>query len=123
VLPSLTSSKATITPTVTMGAVIVPPPVVVAPSPSPSGSCAGQVIGDCTAALNLPQLVSADGAIWKVAGDVVTRNGVNTNSPFAASGQTQYIYVSFLIPPTIRLQTRDHGFNCWNGSLWIGTGC
>jgi hypothetical protein len=94
---------------------VVPPPVVVAPPPA---ACTPDAVG--TVSPPAAQLTSADCASWVLKGSTITRNGVDTKNPFTAPGDTLSISTS---ASSVHVITRDHGFNCWNGSAWVGSGC
>jgi len=94
------------------------PPVVTPPSPPTQ---AVSLVGDASPPLT--QLIATDGGVWVLTlpSGLVTRNGVDTKNPFGPAPQTLRIYVSPL--NTIRVDSQDHGYNCWTGTAWAGGGC
>lgn len=134
---SLAGSDATITAVVVAGAPPPPPVPVPAPAPppisvaSPLGSCVGTIDLARWPSCKIPaaQLAETSGAVWKLSGSTVTRNGVDTKNLFTNAGQT--LSLEMAAPSTkspggvIHVNTLDHGFNCWDvaTSRWAGSGC
>jgi len=96
----------------TVGVATPPPP----PPPPPPPTTASKP-GDQSPPL--AALIATDGAAWTLVSGQVLRNGVNTNCPY--SPNVSYLYVS--AATTIRAFDPSHGYVCWTGTAWAGSGC
>jgi len=95
--------------------IVVPPPVVIPPVIPPTTGASKP--GDQSPPL--AQLVATDGAVWTLVAGQALRNGVNTNHPY--SPNVIYLYVS--ATNTVRGFDPNHGYACWTGTAWAGSGC
>lgn len=97
----------------------VVPPVVVPPVVTPPVVTVSKT-GDSSPPL--PQLVTADLAVWKIdpATGAITRNGVNMNPPY-----TDFKAIQISPNGTGRLWGIGsvHGYACHDGAAWVYVGC
>src|SRR5258708_40289227 len=92
-------------------------PLVVSPTPPPPPPPSGTPSPIGASVPPLTQLVDKNGAVWTLVNKVVKMGTVN----MTFYSDTDKLYVTS--GNQIGVHSPTHGFACWTGTAWTGSGC